>query len=88
MGTLADWSGVTQNAKRKARRLMFKLISKIDTVPRCLFITDVEKDSTAIAMGGYGNVFEGKHNGQLVALKILYKGHHEVRGFPSFASQC
>ena len=65
---------------------MFRLISKIDTVPRSLFITDVEKDPTAIAMGGFGNVFEGKHNGQLVAVKVLYKGHHEVRGFPPSVS--
>ena len=66
---------------------MFNLISKIDTVPRSLFITDVKKDSSAIAMGGFGNVFEGKHNGQLVALKVLYKGHREVRGSPFLASQ-
>ena len=87
MGTLANWSRVTQDANRKARRLIFRLISKIDTVPRSLFITDVEKDSSAIAMGGFGNVFEGKHNGQLVAVKVLYKGHHEVRSFPSSAWQ-
>ena len=88
MGTLANCSSVIQDANRKARRLMFRLISKIDTVPRSLFITDVEKDSSAIAMGGFGNVFKGKHNGLLVALKILYKGHHEVRGLPLSALQC
>ena len=87
MGTLASWSNVIQDANRKARRLMLRLISKIDTVPRSLFITDVEKDSSAIAMGGFGNVFEGKHNGQLVALKVLYKGHCKVCGFPFPASQ-
>ena len=87
MGTLANWSRGIQDVNRKARRLMLRLMSKIDTMPRSLFITDVEKDSSAIAMGGFGNVFEGKHNGQLVALKILYKGHHEVRGVPPSVSQ-
>ena len=66
---------------------MLRLISKIDTVPTSLLITDVKKDSSTIAMGGFGNVFEGKRNGRLVALKVLYKGHHEVRGFPSPVSQ-
>ena len=66
---------------------MFRLISRIDTIPRSLFITDVKRDSSAMAMGGFGNVFEGKHNGQLVALKVLYKGHHEVCGFPSSVLQ-
>lgn len=56
---------------------MFMLVSKIDIMPRSLFITDVEKDSQAIAVGGFGKVFKGKRGGQLVALKMLYQGHHE-----------
>ena len=66
---------------------MFKLISKIDVIPRSLFITDVEKDPHAIVAGGFGNVFKGIHDGQLVALKMLYKGHRAgVRKFSSSIS--
>ena len=66
---------------------MFKLISKIDVIPKSLFITDVEKDPQAIVAGGFGNVFKGKRDGQLVALKMLYKGHRAgVRGFSSSIS--
>ena len=64
---------------------MFKLISKIHTVPRSLLLTDIDKDPSAIAMGGFGNVFKGEYNGQLVALKILYKGHRDVCRLPSLA---
>ena len=63
---------------------MFKLVSKTDVMPRSLFITDVEKDSQAIAVGGFGKIFKGKCGGQLVALEMLYHGHHRdpgVRGF-------
>jgi serine/threonine protein kinase len=57
-------------------------------MPRSLFITDVEKDPKAVVVGGFGNVFKGKHDGQLVALKMLYKGRRAgVRGFfSSFAN--
>lgn len=66
---------------------MFKLVSKTNVLPRSLFITDVKKDPQAIAVGGFGSVFKGKHGGQLVALKMLYKSRHaQVRGFPSTTS--
>jgi hypothetical protein len=61
---------------------MFRLVSKTDVMPRSLFISDVEKDPGAIVVGGFGSVFKGKRGGQLVALKMLYRGHHPgVRGF-------
>jgi hypothetical protein len=63
---------------------MFRLVSKTYAMPRSLSITDVEKNPQAIAIGGFGKVFKGKCGGQLVALKMLYHGHHDpgVRGFP------
>jgi hypothetical protein len=62
---------------------MFKLVSKTDAMPRSLSITDVEKDPQAVAVGGFGKVFTGKRDGQLVALKMLYHRHRQgVRGFP------
>jgi serine/threonine protein kinase len=61
---------------------MFKLVSKTDVMPRSLFITDIEKDPQAIAVGGFGKVFMGKCGEQLVAMKMLFRGHHAgVRGF-------
>ena len=62
---------------------MFKLVSKLDVIPRSLFIADIQRDPQVIAVGGYGNVFKGKYGGQLVALKMVYHGHHSgVRDFP------
>ena len=55
---------------------MSKLVSKTDVMPSSLFITDVEKDPQAIAVGGFGKVFMGKRGGQLVALKMLFRGRH------------
>ena len=73
-----------QEAKRKARKLMIKLVSKTNVLPRHLFITDLEKDPQAVAVGGFGRVFKGKHGGQLVALKMLYQSRRPgVRGFLS-----
>ena len=66
---------------------MFELVSKTNVLPRSLFITNVEKDPQAIAVGGFGTVFKGKRGGQLVALKMLYKSRRAgVRGFPSATS--
>ena len=47
-----------------------------------LFITDIEIEPQAIAVGGFGRVFKGKYGGQLVALKMLYQSRRPgVRGF-------
>ncbi|KAF8720764.1 hypothetical protein AX14_010792 [Amanita brunnescens Koide BX004] len=63
----------TRDVTTKARKLVFKLASKTHVLPRSLFITDIEKDPHAIAVGGFGRVFKGKYGGQLVALKMLYQ---------------
>ncbi len=63
-----------QVANQKARKLMLKLISA-NTIPKSLFITDVETDFEPIAVGGFGRVFRGEYRGQKVALKMLDKGH-------------
>jgi hypothetical protein len=62
---------------------MLKLVSKTNIFPRPLFITEIEKDPQAIAVGGFGRVFKGKYGGQLVAMKMLYHSGHSVCGFPS-----
>ena len=63
---------------------MFKLMSKTNILPRPLFITNIEKDPHAIAVGGFGRVFKGKYGVQLVALKMLYHGRRTgVRVFLS-----
>ena len=61
---------------------MFKLVSETDIMPRSLFITNVEKDPQTIAVGGFGKVFKGKCGGELVALKMLHRGHSGVREIP------
>ncbi|KAF8736319.1 hypothetical protein AX14_000496 [Amanita brunnescens Koide BX004] len=65
------------DANRKARKLMFKLISIADVIPKSLFIVDVKTEATMISMGAFGRVFRGEHKGQRVALKVIDKGHHD-----------
>ena len=69
-------SGV-QDCNRKARTLMFKLITETNVIPKSLFISDVKIDTElgATNIGGIGRVFRGEHKGQVVALKLLDKGH-------------
>ena len=53
---------------------MFKLISKANTLPKSLFITDIKMlDSETVGFGGFGRVLKGHHDGQHVAMKVLYK---------------
>ncbi len=59
-------------------------------LPRSLFISTqikTETDLGAIAIGGFGSVFTGDYQGQLVALKVLNKVRHkEVSRIPSSPS--
>ena len=71
-----------EDANRKARRLMFKLISVTNDVPKSLLITSVT-NLEVINVGGFGCVSRGLHGGRTVAVKELYKVCHEVCGFPS-----
>ncbi len=63
---------------------MFRLISKTDVVPKSLCITDVtiEADRGVVGSGGFGHVLRGKYQEQQVALKVMDKGHHNVRDLP------
>jgi hypothetical protein len=51
---------------------MFKLISKTNVLPKSLFITDAKILET-IGIGGFGRVLKGEHEGQEVAMKVLYQ---------------
>ena len=88
--TLLD-SGITY-ASRETRRLMFRLTSQINIIPRCLRMTDIrtKMNLSALDVGDFGRVLEGEHNGQQVALTTLHKIHHEdVSIFPLFfPSRC
>ena len=81
-GTLSN-SGI-QDANRKARKLMLKLIST-DVMPKSLFIAGVKTDFDPIGIGGFGRVFKGKYKGKQVALKIVDKGHRDVSRMPFFS---
>jgi len=65
----------TMDVSRRARRLMFKIISKTPVVPRSLIVTEVSMPDKRdyIGHGGYGNVFKGEFRGTVVALKVLHK---------------
>lgn len=78
---------MNQDANRKARKLMHKLISA-KLVLKFLFIKDVRTNFDPIGMGGYGRVFKGEYKGQPVALKVVDKGRKDVssRLFPSSQS--
>ena len=66
---------------------MLKLIATKHVIPRSLFITQIKTETRAIAFGGFGNVFRGDYQGQLVALKVLNTiGHEEVNRIPSSTS--
>ena len=63
------------NVNRRARRFIFKIISKTPVVPRSFIVTGVSLPDKRdyIGHGGYGNVFKGEFGGTIVALKELYK---------------
>ncbi|KAF8339456.1 hypothetical protein F5887DRAFT_889120 [Amanita rubescens] len=65
---------------RRARRFMFKLISKIPVIPPSVIAIGVSIPSkhNYFGSGGFGCVFEGERQGEVVALKVLYKSDNQV----------
>jgi len=66
------------DANRRARRLMLKMIKKMPVAPSSLFVEGVNAkvDYDYIGSGGFGCVFKAEIEGNPVALKLLYKSHH------------
>lgn len=60
---------------RRARRFMFKIITKTSIIPRSLIATGVSKpaEQDYIGGGGFGRVYKSELKGEAVALKVLYK---------------
>ena len=64
-----------KDGNRKARRLMFDLISKTDVMPGFLWLNDVTPGPDLGATNGC--VFRGQHNGCSVTLQLTYNIRHE-----------
>ena len=67
--------------KRRARRFMLKVITKTPVIPESLTVTGVRTaEHDHIGRGGFGYVFKGELQGDIVALKVLYKVDNNVVG--------
>ena len=75
-GRLSD-SGV-QDASRKARSLMFKLIERRDMIPKSLFITDITKTEVEAVDIASICVFQGEHEGKQVMLRAVLRVPDDV----------
>jgi hypothetical protein len=66
--------------KKRARRLMFKIISNMPVVPPSLMVTQVRMPAERdyIGSGGFGRIFKGELQGNTVALKVLYRSGNNV----------
>ncbi len=75
-------SDPTIDVNVRARRLMFKLNSKMPVIPPSLIVTGVSMPANRdyIGSGGFGRVFIGELQGAAVALKVLYKSDNDVVG--------
>ena len=68
-----------QDAKKEARRFMFRLVSVAHDIPKSLLITGVKiEPQLAIPIGTMGFVFAGKHKERKVALKVVGRGRNDV----------
>ncbi|KAF8333298.1 WD40-repeat-containing domain protein [Amanita rubescens] len=70
----------TMDINQRARRLMFKIISKMPIIPSSLFVTGVSMpvNREYIGGGGFGQILKGELSGKAVALKLLYKTDNGV----------
>ena len=55
-----------------------------NTIPKSMFITDVNTHLDPIAAGGFGRVFKGEYKGLQVALKVVDRGRYNVGVFYRF----
>ncbi len=65
---------------KRARRFMFKIIPKTPVIPLSLIVAGVSKpaEQDYIGGGGFGRVYKCILNGEVVALKSLYKLDNNV----------
>ncbi len=70
----------TMDINQRARRLMFKIITKMPIMPNSLFVTGVSMPANReyIGGGGFGHILKGELKGDAVALKTLYKSDNDV----------
>lgn len=73
-------SDAISDASRRARRLMFKIMTNMPVMPRSLFATGVSMKAyhEYISGGGFGLVFKGTLKGAPVSLKVIYKTHNNI----------
>ena len=59
---------------------MFRLISAVHVIPKSLLIPGIKIETHLglIGIGGFGRVFNGKHEGRKVALKVVDRGRNDV----------
>ena len=65
----------TVDIKRRGRRFIMKVITKMPIIPESLVVTGIKipAEHDYIGRGGFGHVFKGELQGKEVALKVLYK---------------
>ena len=70
----------TMDFNRRARRLMFKIISTSPVIPQSLIVTEVTVPAKRDYIGGgaFGGVFKGELHGKIVALKVLHRTDDNV----------